>query len=158
MARLLADEKLQKRLKGQVIWIDEAGLLGTKDLRNVFRVAGEQNARVVLMGDERQHASVPRGDAFRLLQTHAGITAVSVGTIQRQRGNYKAAVECISRGDLDDGFAKLDRLGAIREVADELRHQELAADYVAAVREMKSALVVAPTHAEGRAVTGRIRA
>ena len=37
------------------------------------------------------------------------------------------------------------------------RHDLLAADYVSAIREGKSALVVSPTHAEGREVTARIR-
>lgn len=157
VARLLGDSKLQSRLKGQVIWVDEAGLLGTKDLRALFKVAEEQEARVVLMGDERQHASVPRGDAFRLLQTHAGITPASVGTIQRQTGAYKAAVEALANGDLATGFARLDGIGAIREVAGESRHSQLAGDYVAAVENGKTALVVAPTHAEGRDVTARIR-
>ncbi len=46
-------------------------------------------------------------------------------------------------------------LAVIREIADEVWHQELAADYVAAVQEKKSALVIAPTHAEGRAVSTR---
>ena len=38
------------------------------------------------------------------------------------------------------------------------RHIRLADDYLTATREGKSALVVAPTHAEGRDVTGIIRA
>jgi hypothetical protein len=100
---------------------------------------------------------VPRGDAFRLLQTHAGITAAVVGDIRRQRGEYKQAIEALSQGDLQAGFERLDRMGAIREVPDDLRHRQLADDYLAATREGKSALVVAPTHKEGREVTARIR-
>ena len=106
----------------------------------------------------QQHASVPRGTPFRLLQTHAGIKAAEVSTIQRQRGQYKQAVECLSRGDVQEGFARLDRLGWIKEVAEETRHLRLAKDYLSAVREGKSALVVAPTHAEGRQVTAAVRA
>ena len=87
VARLLADPKVQEKVRGQVVWVDEAGLVGTKDLRSLFRVAKEQDARVVLMGDERQHGSVPRGDAFRLLQTHAGIVPAEVGG----RGHPQAA-------------------------------------------------------------------
>jgi conjugative relaxase-like TrwC/TraI family protein len=157
VARLLVDQNLQARVKGQVMWVDEAGLLGTRDLRALLKVAEEQNARVVLMGDERQHGSVPRGDAFRLLQTHAGLKPAEVSTIRRQQGQYRAAVQALASGDLESGFAQLDRLGAIREVPDEERHTQLAADYLIAVRESKSALVVAPTHAEGREVTDRIR-
>jgi ATP-dependent exoDNAse (exonuclease V) alpha subunit len=140
-----------------VIWVDEAGLLGTRDMRSLFRVAKEQNARVVLMGDSAQHYSVLRGDAFRLLQTHAGIKPAEVGDIKRQQGEYRKAVEALSKGDLETGFMRLDRMGAIREVTGEARHELLASGYVSAVRERKSALVVAPTHAEGREVTARIR-
>jgi conjugative relaxase-like TrwC/TraI family protein len=157
VARLLVDRKTQEKVKGQVIWVDEAGLLGTKELQGVFRVAREQNARVVLMGDERQHSSVPRGDSFRLLQTQAGLRAAEVGTIRRQQGEYRKAVEALANGSHEAGFAKLDRLGAIREVADDQRHAVLAADYVTATKERKSVLVVAPTHNEGREVTTRIR-
>lgn len=158
VARLLTDRKEQEKLKNQVIWVDEAGLLGTKDMRALFRVAKEQNARVVLMGDERQHGSVPRGDAFRLLQTQAGLKPAVVGDIRRQRGEYRNAVEALAAGDLETGFARLDRMGSIREVAGGERHARLASDYLTAVRGGNSALVVAPTHIEGREVTERIRA
>jgi hypothetical protein len=36
VARLLKDEKMQAEIEGQVIWIDEAGLLGTKAMGQVF--------------------------------------------------------------------------------------------------------------------------
>ncbi len=157
VARLLVDRRTQEKVRGQVIWVDEAGLLGTKELQGVFRVAREQNARVVLMGDERQHSSVPRGDAFRLLQTQAGLRAAEVGNIRRQQGEYRKAVEALATGSQEAGFARLDRLGWVREVADDRRHAELAADYLAATKEGKSVLVVAPTHSEGREVTTRIR-
>jgi conjugative relaxase-like TrwC/TraI family protein len=158
LARLFADREMQSNLRGGIIWVDEAGLVGMRDTKELFRIAGEQRARVVLMGDERQHASVPRGTPFKLLQTHAGIRPAEVSSIQRQRGQYKAAVECLSRGDVVDGFARLDRLGWIKEVADDRRHLLLAKDYLGAVKAGKSALVVAPTHAEGRAVTAAVRA
>jgi conjugative relaxase-like TrwC/TraI family protein len=157
LARLLADKEMQKQVRGGVIWVDEAGLVGMRDMRQLFLVAKEQQARVILMGDDKQHAAVPRGTPFRLLQTHAGIKAAEVSDIQRQQGQYKAAVECLSRGDIREGFERLDRLGYIREVEEGRRHLRLAEDYLAAVREGKSALVVAPTHAEGRSVTAAVR-
>jgi conjugative relaxase-like TrwC/TraI family protein len=157
VARLLADRSLQERVKGKVIWIDEAGLLGTRDMRALFRVAKEQNARVVLMGDSGQHGSVPRGDAFRILQTQAGLVPAVVSDIRRQQGEYKRAVEALAEGDLETGFARLDRMGQVREVTGSERHEALARSYVSAIRGGKSALVVAPTHAEGREVTTRIR-
>ncbi|HEX4610135.1 MAG TPA: MobF family relaxase [Urbifossiella sp.] len=157
VARLLADRSAQEKVRGKVLWVDEAGLVGVRDMRQLFRVAREQNARVVLVGDERQHGSVPRGDAFRLLQTQAGLTPAVVADIRRQQGEYRKAVEALAGGNLDAGFQRLDRLGGLREAAGEARHDLLARDYLAAVKEGKSALVVAPTHAEGRAVTAHIR-
>ena len=157
VAKLLSDRKAQEKLKGQVIWVDEAGLLGAKDMRSLFRVAKEQEARVVLVGDERQHASVPRGDAFRILQTQAGLVPAVVGDIRRQWGEYRQAVSHLANGELESGFALLDRMGSVREVSGEERHVLLARDYLAAVTSGKTALVVAPTHAEGNAVTARIR-
>lgn len=157
VARLLADEALQGRVRGQVVWVDEAGLLGMKDLKALFEVAARQNARVVLMGDEGQHGSVPRGDAFRLLQTHAGLPAAEVRGIRRQTGDYRRAVEALSAGDVEKGIDLLDRAGAVREVAGEWRHARLASDYLDAVRAGETALVVAPTHVEGRGVTTLIR-
>ena len=66
VARLLADKEMQEQVRGGIIWIDEAGLVGTKDLRQVFRVAQEQQAKVVLMGDDKQHAAVPEGHAIQV--------------------------------------------------------------------------------------------
>jgi len=75
VARLLVDEKLQQSIKDQVIWIDEAGLIGTKTMGQVFDVADKLDARVILSGDRRQHGSVEHGVALRLLETEATIAA-----------------------------------------------------------------------------------
>jgi methylmalonyl-CoA mutase cobalamin-binding subunit len=158
VARLLIDEELQQAVENQVIWIDEAGLLGARSMAQVFQVAEEKNARVVLSGDVRQHSPVERGDALRVLQEHAGIQAVEVRTIQRQRGEYREAVDAISRGGIEEGFDRLDALGAVVEIDDESRHEQLAQDYLRTViDEGRTALVVSPTHREGEAVTERIR-
>jgi ATP-dependent exoDNAse (exonuclease V) alpha subunit len=60
-------------------------------------------------------------------------------------------------GNLEHAFTQLDRLGMLREMDADKRHEALATDYVAAVNEGKSALVVSPTHAEGERVTREIR-
>ena len=158
VARLIADKKAQEAVRGGLLVIDEAALVGTRDMKEVFRVASAQDARVLLLGDHKQHAAIPRGTPFRLLQTHAGIKPVEVRDILRQKGQYKAAVECLARGDVAAGFERLDSMGAIQAVPDETRHIRLAADYIAAAGKGKSCLVIAPTHREGQAVTERIRA
>lgn len=157
VARLLADEKLQAEIHGGVIWIDEAGLVGTKTMREVFDLAGRLDARVVLSGDRHQHGSVERGAALRLLEEEAGLKPAEIREIQRQRDQYKAAVKDLSEGHTDAGFRRLDRLGWIREVPDEDRYGALASAYVESLRAGKSALVVSPTHSEGDRITDEIR-
>jgi conjugative relaxase-like TrwC/TraI family protein len=158
VARLLRDQQMQERIRGQVIWIDEAGLLGSKTMGEVFRVAEAQGARVILMGDVRQHGAVERGDALRLLETRAGIRPAELTEIRRQRGAYREAVAALAGGAHERAFAKLEAGGAVREVADPReRYAALARDYAAAREAGKSALIIAPTHAEGDRVTEAVR-
>jgi conjugative relaxase-like TrwC/TraI family protein len=157
VARLLKDEALQRQAAGQLIWIDEAGLLGAKTMAQVFDLAERIDARVLLTGDKRQHGSVERGAMLRLLETEAGVTTAEVKEIQRQRDRYKKAMEALSEGKTEEGFDRLDELGWIKEIPDADRYRQLAADYVDAVAHGKTALVVSPTHAEGGRITAEIR-
>jgi len=157
VARLLLDERLQADIRGQVIWIDEAGLLGSRTMAQVFDLADRLDARVILSGDRGQHGSVERGSALRLLEEEAGIRPAELREIQRQQGDYKEAVRALSEGRIADGFRQLDRLGRIREVGDVDRYKALAQDYVNSVSAGESALVVSPTHLEGEWVTDEIR-
>lgn len=165
---LLRNTELQSQIWDEVIWVDEAGLLDVRSMRGIFKIAREQNARVVLSGDTRQHASPRRGEALRMLENEAGLKAARVEIIQRQRGEYRDAIETISQGhDMADehsgksglvsGFDQLDRMGKIQEIDHEKRHGLLADQYVETIKQKKSALVVAPTHSEARQITGEIR-
>lgn len=158
VARLLVDQDMQEGLKGQVLWIDEAGQLGSRTMSRLFEIAGEQEARVVLSGDTRQHASVERGDAMRTLSTQAGIRAAEVQEIRRQRGKYREAVAALAREDVEAGFETLCELGAVREIGDaETRDGQIASDYAELTGRGQDVLVVSPTHVEGERVTDRIR-
>ncbi|QDV90565.1 Multifunctional conjugation protein TraI [Phycisphaerae bacterium RAS2] len=158
IARLLIDEHLQAQIHGQVIWVDEAGLLGTRQMGQVFDLAERLKARVILSGDRKQHGSVERGAALRLLEQEAGLVPAEIQEIQRQRGEYKQAVKALSEGRTEAGFRQLDKLGWVREVNKTDRYAVMAQDYVAALAEGKSALVVSPTHREGEWISDEIRA
>ena len=138
VASLLQDERLHPRLQGQVVWLDEAGQLGTRTLKQVTDLAEKYDFRLVLSGDSKQHAGVERGDALRLLETQSGVPVVEVTEIKRQRGAYKEAIAAFSRGDVDTGLARLDAIGSVQEIPDDSRHRRLAADYLAAVAAHKS--------------------
>jgi conjugative relaxase-like TrwC/TraI family protein len=162
VAELLVNQRLQRDVAGSVIWIDEASLLSTKDLRKVFDLAAGKNARVILSGDYRQHGSVHRGGILRILETYAGLRPAHVHTIQRQKGEYKKAVAAFADGRLEEGFDRLDALKWIKEIPDqEKRDATIARDYVHAMVEAGSdkdkALVIAPTHREAQHLTEAIR-
>jgi conjugative relaxase-like TrwC/TraI family protein len=157
VASLLVDEKLQAEVAGQLIWVDEAGLLGTRTMSQLFTLAEKLDARVLLTGDRRQHGSVERGAALRLLEEEAGLKPAEVKQIQRQQGEYKEAVKALSEGRAGEGFDRLDKLGWVKEVPEDERYRVLAGDYVTAVASGKSALVVSPTHAEADRIDHHIR-
>jgi conjugative relaxase-like TrwC/TraI family protein len=156
---LLQNEKLQAQVRGQVIWIDEAGLLSVRTLARVADLAEKENCRIILSGDTAQHRAVERGDALRILEKHANLQAAELKEIWRQKADsHKAVVADLRGGNLENAFKRLDKLGMLRELDADKRHDALAADYAAAVKAGKSALVISPTHAEGERVTREIRA
>lgn len=160
VAALLHSPKLQEQTKGSVIWVDEAGLVGNKDMNRIFEIARQQRARVLLTGDTRQHRSVAAGDALRILEQEAGVTVARVSTIQRQRDSvhYKQAVSLAAEGKGDAALLKLDRMGAVTEIADrDQRLEQLVAEAAQAERAGKTTLIVSPTHAEGHRVTAALR-
>lgn len=154
VAQLLVDRSMQEKLKGQVLWVDEAGLLGTKDMTALLELTARQNARLILSGDTRQHASVVRGDALRILNTVGGLEVAEVNKIHRQKSAaYRAVVKDLSEGKVAQAFAALDRMGCIKDLSE----HDPVRDYVAAVKAGKSALLISPTHAQGEEITNAVR-
>jgi conjugative relaxase-like TrwC/TraI family protein len=163
IARFLKDTRMQGAIGGGVLLVDEASLVGTRDMLRLFDIAGEQHARVVLVGDKRQHRSVSAGEPLKLLEERAGVRPAEVSQIVRQDGDYRKAAKALSDGDTALGFAELDRLGWITQIPHAGRYWVLAQAYLSATLERKkngqhkTALVVSPTHAEGARITKFVR-
>ena len=159
VARQLLDKNMQAALKDNVLIVDEAGLLGTKEMTSILTICQAQNTRLILLGDTRQHSSVTRGDALRILNTVAGIKSAEISQIYRQRNfHYREVVQNLSKGNVKDAFEKMDGMGSIKTVDPLNANEELVSDYIKAVKKGKSALIVSPTHQQGAAVTQEIRA
>ena len=82
----------------------------------MFDVAEAVNARVILVGDRRQHRSVTAGEPLKLLEEKAGLRVAEVTEILRQQGDYKKAAEALSEGRTEEAFEELDKLGWIKQV------------------------------------------
>ena len=70
-----------------VLVIDEAGMVGTRQLERVLSRAAEAGAKVVLVGDPQQLQSIEAGAAFRsIFECHGG---AEIGEVRRQRDDWQ---------------------------------------------------------------------
>jgi len=158
VAKLLNDKDLQSKLYGQILCVDEAGLLSNKDMTALLKFVDNKNARLILVGDTRQHSSVNRGDALRILNTVGNIPTAEITRIRRQQNvEYRQAVEDLAKGNVRDGFAKLDNMGAIKDVDPLKPNEELITDYIKTIKKGKTALIVSPTNKQADAVSMELR-
>lgn len=70
-----------------VLVIDEAGMVGTRQLERVLSHAAQAGAKVVLVGDPQQLQAIEAGAAFRSIhERHRG---AEIGEVRRQREDWQ---------------------------------------------------------------------
>ena len=150
---------LQEAARGAVLWIDEAGFLSVKQGRWLLDFALANNCRLITPGDTKQHHSVERGDWLRIMERAGAIRYAAITKIFRQQvPALRDAVYELSQGRTEVGFDKLDKFGAIEEIADkDARLAAIAQKQLEAIKEKKSSLIVAPTHSECRTIAEAVR-
>jgi Ti-type conjugative transfer relaxase TraA len=70
-----------------VLVIDEAGMVGTRQLERVLSHAAESGAKVVLVGDPQQLQAIEAGAAFRSIHERQG--GAEIGEVRRQREDWQ---------------------------------------------------------------------
>ena len=70
-----------------VLVIDEAGMVGTRQLERVLSHATEAGAKVVLVGDPQQLQAIEAGAAFRSIHERHG--GAEIGEVRRQREDWQ---------------------------------------------------------------------
>lgn len=153
---LQAERKHGDQLRGALIVVDEAGLISNRQGAELFALARRCGARILLVGDSRQHSAVEAGDFLGLLETHSRLRAHELTDIRRQIvAAYREAIKTISCGRAREGLVALDSLGFIQEAGND--YIDKAAK---AYQEFddKDVILVAPTWAEIDALTDAIRA
>ena len=151
--------ELQERVRGQVLWVDEAGFLSVRQMLELQEFALQHNCRLIVTGDTKQHHSVEWGDALRILERSGVIAQAALTKIYRQRiPELREAIEDLSKGRTGEGFDKLDKFGVIQEIADDAgRLAAIAEKQMDALQAQRSSLIVAPTHSECRAIADAVR-
>ncbi|MBS0264479.1 MAG: relaxase domain-containing protein [Planctomycetes bacterium] len=164
IAMFLENKSMQKNLAGGVLFVDEGSLVDMHTLAQVFAVAKEQELRIAIWGDKRQHGSVSRGSVLTTLEQQAGLPVPEISGIRRQSGQYREAVAALAKGEVTQGFDMLNGLGWIHETGPFDRNGRLVNDYLETIRtekrtgEKMTAIIIAPTHREGEAITADVRA
>jgi Ti-type conjugative transfer relaxase TraA len=70
-----------------VLVIDEAGMVGTRQLERVLSHATDAGAKVVLVGDPQQLQAIEAGAAFRSIHERHG--GAEIGEVRRQREDWQ---------------------------------------------------------------------
>jgi conjugative relaxase-like TrwC/TraI family protein len=157
ISRLL-DSPEQASLHGKVLVVDEAGMVSGRQMEGLLKLAEREHARILFSGDTRQIQSVEASDALRILERESQMKGVSLTGVQRQtQAEYRDAIQTL-RDSPEQGFEKLEKLGAVREVP----YLDTAHTVAAAYRELaadpiRKVLVVAGTHEEIGRITHAIR-
>lgn len=72
-----------------VLVIDEAGMIGTRQMERIVREAEKRGAKLVLVGDPEQLQAIEAGAAFRSIAERHG--AVEITEVRRQREDWQRA-------------------------------------------------------------------
>ncbi len=91
-----------------VLVIDEAGMVGTRQMERVLSHAAEAGAKVVLVGDPQQLQSIEAGAAFRSIHERHG--GAEIGEVRRQREDWQRdATRDLATGRTGNAIAAYDR-------------------------------------------------
>ncbi|MFO1098698.1 MAG: Ti-type conjugative transfer relaxase TraA [Xanthobacteraceae bacterium] len=95
-----------------ILVIDEAGMVGTRQLERVLSHAAEAGAKVVLVGDPQQLQSIEAGAAFRSIhERHSG---AEICEVRRQREDWQRnATRDLATGRTDDAIHTYDTHGMV---------------------------------------------
>ena len=147
---LLASSNHQKNLAGKTLVVDEGGLLGTADTLALLRLAEREDARVLFVGDTKQHTAVPRGSGLDTVKD-AGAPTVRLSEVRRQldpqhRKLAKVIANGVESGNVRDGLDMALDLNLIRvEPIERDLYQNAAKNYTDALAEGRNMAAICPT-------------
>lgn len=97
-----------------VLVIDEAGMVGTRQLERVLSHAADVGAKVVLVGDPQQLQAIEAGAAFRSIhERHVG---VEIGQVRRQREDWQRdATRDLATGRIGAAISAYDDRGMVHQ-------------------------------------------
>ncbi|UVK38673.1 Ti-type conjugative transfer relaxase TraA [Mesorhizobium sp. AR10] len=99
-----------------VLVIDEAGMVGTRQLERVLSHAADAGAKIVLVGDPQQLQAIEAGAAFRSIHERHG--GVEIGQVRRQREDWQRdATRDLAAGRIGAAISAYDAQGMVHQAA-----------------------------------------
>jgi conjugative relaxase-like TrwC/TraI family protein len=112
-----------------VLVVDEAAMVGTRKLGPLLQHAERAGAKVVLVGDDRQFASIAAGGGFRALRLRLGASELTENRRQVEAWEQRA-IDDVRAGNLEQAiaaYAEHDRIQAFEGRDD--RNRALVSDW-----------------------------
>ena len=150
--------------RNDVLVVDEAGMIGTRQMERVLSHARDAGAKVVLVGDPEQLQAIEAGAAFRSISERHG--AAEITEVRRQRDDWqKEATRSLATGRTGEALHAYESRGMV-QAADtrEAARGELVDgwDRQRQAEPDKTRIILTHTNAEVRALNeearGRMRA
>ncbi|WP_373299318.1 Ti-type conjugative transfer relaxase TraA, partial [Novosphingobium pokkalii] len=95
-----------------ILVIDEAGMIGTRQMERVITEAEKRGAKVVLVGDPEQLQAIEAGASFRSIAERHG--AVEITTIRRQSEDWQRdATRQLATGRTDEALTAYEDAGHV---------------------------------------------
>ena len=146
--------------KGDILVIDEAGMVGSRQLARFVAEAEARGAKLVLVGDHEQLQAIGAGSPFRAIAERVG--AVELSEIRRQKQDWQRhASIAFATHRTGEGLAAYADRGGVQFGADrDEARTALVRDYLADLEQRPSGSRIALAHrrADVRAVNADIRA
>ncbi|MGO6855861.1 AAA family ATPase, partial [Rhizobium beringeri] len=100
--------------RGNVLVIDEAGMVSSQQLARVLDIAEQAEVKVVLVGDAMQLQPIQAGAAFRAITERIGFAELA--GVRRQRQQWaREASRLFARGEVEQGLDVYARHGHLIE-------------------------------------------
>ncbi|WP_407865442.1 Ti-type conjugative transfer relaxase TraA [Phyllobacterium phragmitis] len=135
-----------------VLVIDEAGMVGTRQMERVLSHAAEAGAKVVLVGDPQQLQAIEAGAAFRSIHERHG--GVEISAVRRQRADWQRdATRDLASGRTGNAIHAYDRNGMVHSAETREQAREELIDRWDGDRQAepdKSRIILTHTNAEVR--------
>ena len=99
-----------------IIVIDEAGMVGSRDMERILAEAENRGAQVRMVGDQRQLNAVSAGASFEKIQDtlNEGSKAQLQNIVRQKDESHREASRAFSQHDIETGLKIHDRLGNVQ--------------------------------------------